>query len=177
MAEECVIAVYDNTQSAKSAIDKLIASGFPQQNISLVTASLKNEPAAVKQAIEFGDESEKDAVIGAGIGAAIGALGGGTVVTFAGLGVLIAGPLAALTGVVVGGLIGSIAGWSVHKDHIAKYEQKIKSGKVLVIAHGSDPRKVAEAEKILQATKPSEIHLYAKSDDGDDFRVDDFGEK
>ena len=75
MAEECVVAVYPDTLRAKSAIDKLIASGFPQQNISLVTASLKNEPAAVKRALELGDQSEKDAVIGAGIGAAVGAAG------------------------------------------------------------------------------------------------------
>ena len=129
MAEECVVAFYPDTLRAKSAIDKLIASGYPQQNISLVTASLKNEPAAVTKALELGDQSEKDAAIGAGIGAAVGALGGATVVTAAGVGVVIAGPLAALTGVVVGGLIGAISGWGVHKDHIAKYEQKIKSGK------------------------------------------------
>ncbi len=85
-----------------------MASGFPQQNISLVTASLKNETAAVKKALELGDESEKDAVIGAGIGGVVGLLGGATVVTMAGMGVVIAGPLGAMTGVVVGGLIGAI---------------------------------------------------------------------
>ena len=89
------------------------------------------------------------------------------------MGVVIAGPLAAMTGVVVGGLIGAISGWGVHKDHIAKYEQKIKSGKVLVLAHGSDPQKVAAAEKLLQTTKPDEIHLHAEVDDADDGRVDD----
>jgi hypothetical protein len=173
MAEEIVVAVYKDTLKAKSAIDRLIASGFPQQNISLATASLNNEPAAVKKALELGDQAEKDAVVGAGIGAVIGALGGVTVVTLAGVGVVIAGPLAAWTGVVVGGLIGAISGWGVHKDHVARYEQKIKSGHVLVLAHGSDPLKVAAAEKLLQTTKPDEIHLHAKVDDADDGRVDD----
>jgi outer membrane lipoprotein SlyB len=173
MAEECVVAVYKNTLDAKAAIDKLIASGFPQSNVSLVTASLKNEPAAVKRALELGDDAEKDAAIGAGIGGVIGLLGGATVVSMAGAGVVIAGPLGALTGVVVGGLIGAIRGWSVHTDHIPKYEEKIKSGQVLVIAHGSDPRKVAAAEKTLHATRPTEIHLYASTDDADDPRVDD----
>jgi hypothetical protein len=173
MAEECVVAVYKDTVQAKAAIDKLFASGFPQANISLVTATLKNEPAEVKRALELGDDSEKDAAIGAGIGGAIGLLGGGTVVTLAGTGVFIAGPLGALTGVVVGGLIGAIRGWSVHSDHIPKYEEKVKSGQVLVIAHGNDPRKVAAAEKTLQNTRPSEIHLYASTDDADDPRVED----
>jgi hypothetical protein len=171
MAEECVVAVYQNTMQAKAALDKLLASGFPQSNVSLVTATLKNEPAAVKRALELGDDAEKDAAIGAGIGGVIGLIGGGTVVSLAGTGVVIAGPLGALTGVVLGGLIGAIRGWSVHSDHIPKYEEKIKQGKVLVIAHGSDPRKIAAAEKTLHTTNPSEIHLYASSDD--DPRVDD----
>jgi hypothetical protein len=173
MAEECVVAVYNDLAEAKAGINKLIASGFPQTNISLVTATLKNEPAAVKQALELGDESAKDAAIGAGVGGVIGFLGGGTVVTLAGTGVFIAGPLGALTGVVVGGLIGAIRGWSVHKDHIPKYEAKIKAGQVLVLAHGNDPLAVAKAEKTLYTTDPLEIHLHAAIDDTDDPRVDD----
>ena len=177
MAEECVVAVYSDTLKAKAAIDKLIGSGFPQSNISLVTATLKDEPAEVRRALELGDNAEKDAAIGAGIGGVIGLIGGGTVVTLAGTGVVIAGPLGALTGVVVGGLIGAIRGWSVHTDHIPKYEQKIKQGKVLVIAHGSDPQPVAAAEKTLHATRPDEIHLYASTDDADDPRVNDLKKK
>jgi len=173
MPEECVVAVYKNTADASVAVDKLIASGFPKTNISLVTTSLKNEPAVVKRALELGDNSEKDAAIGAGIGGVIGLLGGATVVSMAGAGVVIAGPLGALTGVVVGGLIGAIRGWSVHSDHIPKYEQKIKAGQVLVIAHSGDPSQVAAAEKTLHATRPAEIHLYAATDGADDPRVDD----
>jgi predicted lipid-binding transport protein (Tim44 family) len=173
MAEECVVAVYADAAQAKSAIERLVASGFPQQNISLVTKSLRAEPAIVKQSLNFGDQAEHDALIGAGIGGVIGALGGGSVVVAMGMGVLIAGPAAALTGVIVGGLIGSIAGWSVHKSHLERYEAKAKAGKVLVIAHGSDPQKVAEAEVTLHQTHPEELHLHAKVDDADDRRVDD----
>jgi hypothetical protein len=173
MPEECVVAVYENAAQAKGAIDKLIASGFPQKNISLVTASLKSEPAEVKRALELGDEAQKDGVIGAGIGGIIGLLGGATVVSLAGSGVVIAGPLGALTGIVVGGLIGAIRGWGVHKDHIPMYEAKIKSGHVLVIAHGNDPVAVAAAEKLLYATNAVEVRLHAAVDDADDPRVDD----
>jgi hypothetical protein len=173
MAEECVVAVYADAAQAKTAIERLVVSGFPQQNISLVTRSLRDEPTIVKQTLELGDEAEHDAVIGAGIGAVIGALGGGSVVVAMGMGVLIAGPLAASTGVVVGALIGGIAGWSVHKNHLEKYEAMAKVGKVLVIAHGSDPLKVAEAEVALQRTHPEELHLHAKVDGADDRRVDD----
>jgi outer membrane lipoprotein SlyB len=175
MAEQSVVAIYENTSQAKLAIDKLVASGFPSSSISLVTKSLTNEPAVVKKTLEFGDDTEKDAAIGAGIGGVIGLLGGATVVSMAGMGVVIAGPLGAMTGVVVGGLIGAIRGWSVHKDHIPKYEAKVKSGQVLVIAHHADPLKVVGAEKVLQGTPHVSVRLYAKVDDADDRRVDDLG--
>lgn len=173
MTEECIVAVYENSDRAKSVIGELIASGFPQENISLVAGSLKNEPAAVKKALELGDETEKDAVIGAGIGAAVGLLGGATVVSMAGMGVVIAGPLGAGAGAVVGGILGAIRGWSVHKDHIPKYEAKVQAGKVLVLVHGSDPRLLAAAQKTLQATKPQHLRLHSAVDDADDPNVDD----
>ena len=55
MAEQSVVGVFENTTQARAAIDKLVASGFPNGNISLVTKSLTSEPAAVKKTLEFGD--------------------------------------------------------------------------------------------------------------------------
>ena len=81
----------------------------------------------------------------------VGLLGGATVVSLAGMGVVIAGPLGAGAGAVVGGILGAIRGWSVHKDHIPKYEEKIKSGHVLVLAHSSDPRLIAALKKRCEA--------------------------
>ena len=40
MAEQSVVGVFENTTQARAAIDKLVASGFPSSNISLVTKSL-----------------------------------------------------------------------------------------------------------------------------------------
>ena len=177
MAEECVVAVYDDIVGANAAIGELIADGFPKNSISLVTGSLKSEPAAVKRALELGDEAEKDAAIGAGIGGLIGLLGGATVMTLAGSGVVIAGPLGALTGVVVGGVLGAIRGWSVHKDHIPGYEAQIKSGKVLVLFHTSDPRQLAAADKVLRTTSPHHVRMHSAVDDADDPRVDDLKSK
>jgi outer membrane lipoprotein SlyB len=173
MAEQSVVAVFENTQQAKAAVDKLVASGFPNSSIALVTKSLTTEPEVVKKTLEFGDNTEKDAAIGAGIGGVIGLLGGATVVSLAGMGVVIAGPLGAMTGAVVGGLIGAIRGWSVHQDHIRKYEEKVQAGQVLVIAHHGDPQKIASAEKVLQGIPHVEVSLHTRVDDADDQRVDD----
>ena len=87
--------------------------------------------------------------------------------------VLIAGPLGAGAGAVVGGILGAIRGWSVHKDHIPKYEAKVQTGHVLVLVHSSDPRLLAAAEKTLHATRPQQIRLHSAVDDADDPKVDD----
>lgn len=174
MPEQCVVAVYDSGVRAHLALEKLAGSGFPKARISTVARSVKGQEADVKRVLQFGDQMEKDATLGAGIGAIIGALGGGTAIAAAGVSVLVvAGPLVALTGAIVGGIVGAMTGWSVHRDHAANYQRKVESGKVLVIAHGSDPIQLSEAEKTLRLTNPLEIHHHAKTDDADDPRVDD----
>jgi hypothetical protein len=160
MSEECVVAVYDTISQAKDAAHSLKKSGLPSDMVSLATKTLKPEEA-VREAIEFGDETEKDTAIGAGAGVLVGLLSAAAVSSITGVGAfLLAGPIVAAG--IVGGLLGATAGWGVHKDHIARYEEKLKEGKVLVIAHG-DPLRVAEAERVLQDTSPSELHLHAES--------------
>jgi hypothetical protein len=177
MTEECVVAVYESGVRAQLALEKLLASGFNKAKVSIVSRSVKGQEADVKRALQLGDEMERDATLGAGIGALIGALGGGTVMSAFGATVLVvAGPIVALTGLIVGGLVGAMAGWGVHKDQAAGYQKKVEAGKVLLIAH-ADPVAVADAERILRTTSPEEIHLHAKVDDADDPSVDDFHKK
>ena len=174
MAEECVVAVYENGVRAQQAIEKLIAAGFPKANVSLVARSVKGAEADVKQALQFGDDMEKDATLGAGIGAVIGLLGGGTAMLVFGTTVLVvAGPIAAVTGAVVGGLIGGHRRLGRASRSGGQYQKKVEAGKVLLIAHHIDPQKIAQVEKFLQTTKAEELHLHSKTDDGDDPSVDD----
>src|SRR3954468_13203993 len=117
MSVDCVVAVYESGVRAQLALEKLTGAGFDKSNISFVSRSVKGQEADVKRALQLGDEMEKDGLLGAGIGAVIGALGGGTVMSAFGATVLIvAGPIVALTGAIVGGLVGAMSGWGVHKD-------------------------------------------------------------
>lgn len=160
MPEECVVAWYDTLEQAKDAVQSLTESGFPSERVSLLTKTLKPD-AEVREAIEFGDEMEKEAAIGAGAGALLALLGEVAAFAVTGMGAyLVAGPIVA--GGIVGGLIGAAAGWGMHKDHIPGYEEKLKEGLVLVIAHG-DPYRVAQAEQVLQQTDPAGWHLHAET--------------
>ena len=72
------------------------------------------------------------------------------------------GALAGMFTAVTGAFLGSLAGWGVHHEHIRHYEQLVKDGKVLVIAHG-DPLELAEADRILKGTDAAEVHVHAKT--------------
>jgi outer membrane lipoprotein SlyB len=173
-ATQCVVAVYDSGVRAQLAVEKLLGGGVGRDSISLFARSLRGAEADVKRAVQLGDEAEKNATLGAGIGGIIGALGGSALTMAAGATVLVvAGPLVALTGAIVGGLVGSIAGWGIHRDRASEYQKLVEEGKVLVIVHSEDPTLVAKGEKLLQLTHPESLNLHAKVDDADDPRVDD----
>jgi len=69
---------------------------------------------------------------------------------------LLGGVEGAIAGAAGGGLLGALIGWGVSKQHILKYEEHLKSGDYLVIAHGSQ-EEVEKARTILVGTKQTEL--------------------
>lgn len=47
-------------------------------------------------------------------------------------------------------------GWGVKDRHILKYEEKVRAGEYLVIAHG-DGDEARRAHQILEATSPDDL--------------------
>jgi hypothetical protein len=164
MADECVVANYDSLERAQEAIHILDRGGFPAAQISLVTKSLRNQLESIKD-VQMGDDSIRDAALGAGLGAVTGMLTGIAVAVVSGITlVFLVGPVGiGLTGAVVGAFLGGMGGWGVHQDRIAHYETLVKQGHVLVIAHGN-PLEIINADRILRETGPDEIHLYTKTE-------------
>jgi hypothetical protein len=173
MSENCVVGIYESFGKAKDAVQVLEGSTFPSSQISLATHSVGDDLTS-KKAVQYGDESETGAAAGAGIGGLVGVLLAAPLLTIPGIGpLLVAGPLAAagLTGAVVGGLLGSMQGWGVHTDHIAEYEEQLRQGKFLVVAHG-DPEQVALAESLLDQTDAEAVRLHMR-DSADSPEIDD----
>lgn len=163
MSRQCAVAVFDTFESAQEAIHLLDQHEYPADQVSLVANSVKQEvPSTI--AMQYGDESRRDAAIGAGMGGLLGLLLGTPLLAIPGIGLmLIAGPLAAgLTGAIVGGFLGSLAGWGVHQDHVAEYEEAVRKGKFLVVAHG-DPLQVDSAKYWLEKTDSRSVTLHAQT--------------
>lgn len=163
MSRQCVVAIFDTFESAQAAIHSLDENQYPADQVSLVANSVKQEVASTIP-MQYGDEANRDAAIGAGMGGLLGLLLGTPLLAIPGIGLmLIAGPLAAgLTGAIVGGFLGSLAGWGVHEDHVADYEEAVRTGKFLIVAHG-DPLQVDHAKHLLQKTESKSVTLHAHS--------------
>jgi len=163
MSEQCIVAVYDDFQDAKQAVEILDRSAFPADQVSFVTSNAPEELDADEQEIlQAGDKSEENAAKGAGLGGLFGLLLATPILMIPGVGpVLVAGPLAAgLTGAIVGGFLGGLMGWGVQDDQVERYQQYVYLGKTLVVAHGA-PVAVATAEEHLRQTNFAKLDLHA----------------
>ncbi len=171
-AQDSVIAVYADFAAAQEGVARLHEEGFGDLEISI----LGNDPASapeVRDAAQYGDRTENDALTGAGVGGTVGVIAGATALTLTGIGpVIAAGAMAAgLTGAMVGGLLGAMQGWGIHKDHLDSYEKMVDVGKALVVVQGNASQ-VALAYGTLNTTDAEKVNMHAKMSD-DSPEIDD----
>ena len=95
----------------------------------------------------------KGSAIGGGVGAALGALFAvGTSIVIPGLGLVVAGPIAAAlaglgAGGATGGLIGALIGAGIPEERAREYERGLNEGGILIGARARDARHAEELER------------------------------
>ncbi len=144
-----VLGVFSSRPSAESAISDLEAAGYNPKDISIL---MQDSGEAQSMADDTGANVAEGAASGATTGGVIGAIAGLLVgigaIAVPGVGaLLIGGPLAAAlgltgaaastvsgaaTGALAGGLIGALTGLGVPEEDARVYEERIKSGGILV---------------------------------------------
>ena len=166
--QSSVVGVYATLALAESAVKKLDEGKFPIQQISVVAKNIQDEKK-VHGYVTACDVSKAGAKTGAWMGGIFGLLVGAAFIWVPGVGpALIAGPLAAallggvegaLAGSAMGGILSGLAAWGISKKQILKYEESVKAGSYLLVAHGS-PAEVAQAQKLLQGTGAVELNVH-----------------
>src|SRR5262245_51559204 len=171
MSQESSFCLYPSVDAAEEAVQKLGQAGFPIQHVSIVTKELGSEKK-VHGFVTACDVAKSAARTGAWVGGIFGLLVGAAFVWLPGVGPLIVA--GSLTSALVGGLEGAVGGaalsgvlgWlgslGISRQHILKYEESIKAGKTLVVAHGT-VEEVKKAEAILAATSPAAINLHGQA--------------
>ncbi len=102
--------------------------------------------------------------IGGGIGAVVGIIAAiGTSVVIPGLGLVVAGPIAAgLAGAgaggIAGGIIGALVGWGIPKERAKIYESGIKDGHIILGVHPKNDQDAEYFEKNWKENNAREIH-------------------
>ncbi|HEX8195553.1 MAG TPA: hypothetical protein VF571_05020 [Pyrinomonadaceae bacterium] len=135
-----VHGLFNDRDSAERAYRSLSDRGYTTDDVSvLMSDETRNRHFGEGTPdTELGSKALEGAGAGSAIGGTIGAvLGGiaaiGTNVVLPGLGLIVAGPLAAAlagagAGGLTGGLIGALVGSGIPEEHAKDYEEGIKSG-------------------------------------------------
>jgi hypothetical protein len=167
--QQSVTAIYNTLEQAESTVRALDQVGFPVKQVTILAKDIQDE-RKVHGYVTACDVSCKGAQTGAWVGGIFGLLVGAAFVWVPGVGPLvIAGSLVAalggglegaVAGAAVGGVLSGLAAWGISKEHIIKYEETVKSGKYVVIAHGT-AAEVSQAESVLRGSKAVEVTPHA----------------
>lgn len=161
-----LVASYPDFETARAAVDELVEARFERSQISIIAADADgrfSEYPAGELAVGGADAGVEpdgsDVASGAGIGAAIGGIGGLllglAVLPIPGVGpVLAAGPIAAALagaglGAAAGGLLGALTELGVSEEEAGAYAESVRRGDVLVTATVPDVS-ADQADRILE---------------------------
>jgi Heat induced stress protein YflT domain len=139
MMAKLVTGLFRTRVAAEAAVDALIKRGYTREEISV----LMSDATRTKEfAIETGTRATEGAGIGGAVGGTLGAIVAavaavGTNIVLPGLGLVIAGPLAAAlagagAGGAVGGVVGALVGVGIPEHRAKVYEAGLHGGGILI---------------------------------------------
>jgi hypothetical protein len=159
-----VFGIYKDSALAERAVDRIIAAGFSNNDISVLLPDSQSSK-------EFAHEKNTKAPEGTATGVTTGGVVGGTLGLLAGIGALaipgigpfiaagpIMGALAGLgVGGAVGGLIGALVGMGIPEYEAKRYEGRVKEGGVLLSVHCDTSEEISRAKDLLKDTGAEDI--------------------
>lgn len=166
--------IFRDRNSAEKAYQAMHDRGYHKDDVQVMmskeTRDSQFNDQYDAQRTELGDKAMEGAGVGSAIGGTAGAIIGaiaaiGTSVALPGLGLIIAGPLAAAlagagAGGLTGGLVGALVGSGIPEEHAAEYEQGIKNGGIVM---GVKPRNAEDAkyfEEQFKTNNADKVYRY-----------------
>lgn len=146
--------MFEDRESTEKAYNTLQERGYSKDDINLLMSdeTRKKHYSDKRDHSALGTKAAEKAGTGSAIGGTVGAIAGiiaaiGTSVVIPGLGLIVAGPLAAgLAGAgaggITGGIIGALVGSGIPEDRAKVYESGINDGHVVLGVH---PKNDADA--------------------------------
>ncbi|PTX18013.1 hypothetical protein C8N40_10751 [Pontibacter mucosus] len=165
-------AMFRDRDSAERAYDELRARGYDKDEINVVMSDegrKRHFSGETKgDSTELGNKSLEGTGAGSAIGGTLGAIVGavaaiGTSVAIPGLGLVVAGPLAAgLAGAgaggLTGGLIGALIGAGIPEERAKVYESGVKEGNIVLGFKPHNPEDARYFETHFQKHRGEHIY-------------------
>ncbi|HEX5687486.1 MAG TPA: hypothetical protein VFY73_26015 [Ideonella sp.] len=139
-----VTGLFPDRDSAEAAYTAATERGYSKNDVNLVMSDQTRTTHFAQGSVEteLGNKAAKGAGVGGAIGGTLGAIAAavaavGTTLVLPGLGLVVAGPLAAAAagagaGAAGGGLVGALIGWSIPEQRVKDYEDGIRNGGILM---------------------------------------------
>lgn len=163
--------MFNDRQSTEKAYNTLHERGYSDDEINLIMSKdtrKRDYDEESSERTEIGTKAAEHAGKGSAIGGSIGAIAGviaaiGTSVVIPGLGILIAGPLAAgLVGAgaggLAGGVIGALVGSGIPEARAKLYEDGIKEGNVVITVTPKNEEDAKYLEENWKSNRGEEVH-------------------
>ncbi len=148
-----VTGLFRDRESAERAYKGISERGYSNDDINLVMSDDTRKKYFADKDTELGSKAWEGAGKGASIGGAVGATLAaiaaiGTTLALPGLGLLIAGPIAAAlagggAGALTGGLVGGLIGAGIPEEHAKVYDKGVRDGGIVM---GVNPKNDADAD-------------------------------
>lgn len=139
-----VTGLFRDRESAERAYNSLSSRGYSKDDVSVLMSDETRQRhfGSGTADTDLGDKALEGAGVGSAIGGTVGAVLAaiaaiGTSVALPGLGLIVAGPLAAAlagagAGGLTGGLVGALVGSGIPEERAREYEEGVKSGGIVM---------------------------------------------
>lgn len=169
--QRMVTALFNDRDSAERAYQSVSSRGYDNDDVNLVMSDdtrTRHFSKVDGAKTELGTKAAEGAGVGGAIGGTLGAVVAavaavGTSIAIPGLGLIIAGPLAAGiagagAGGAAGGLVGALIGWGIPEERVKRYESGIKSGGILMGVKARSDEDAKYFQQEWQRNKGTEIY-------------------
>ncbi|MFJ1269173.1 hypothetical protein ACD661_11455 [Legionella lytica] len=143
--------VFETPEAAEKAYQEALDAGYSPQDITVLMSEDSRNKYYNSVLVKEGSKASEGLAVGGTTGAALGGIVGalaalGTSLLIPGLGLVVAGPIAAgLAGAgaggITGGLVGSLIGWGISEDKAKVIETEIQSGGIILGVNETLPEK------------------------------------
>jgi hypothetical protein len=146
--------MFRDREGAERAYQSLTERGYGKDDVNLLMSDdtrkkYFSNPDDTEIGTKAWEGTGKGAAIGGAVGATLGAIAAiGTTLALPGLGLLVAGPIAAGlagggAGAATGGLVGALVGYGIPEERARLYEKGINEGGIVM---GVNPRNAEDAD-------------------------------